>query len=158
MAHLINTTTTRKDFKYPVSDDDKVECKKFMAKYCAKHNMSAEDCANRRWHPRDIHADLYSHYQKFYGYPIDKMQTSIPLIQSMYTYMNRVKKNVVEFTERIQDWMDIKENSHDQFTDGVKDMTLSEKSDVVSAHDVVSDQAQKSSSIAHNEVLEPGVD
>jgi hypothetical protein len=105
-----------------------------------------------------IHADLYQHYQKFTGYPVDKMQTSVPLIQSMYTYMNRVKKNVVEFTERIEGWNDIKENSQDRFTDGVKDMTLSEKSDCRSHHEVASNQAQDSSVAIVNEEKSAFVD
>ena len=92
-----------------------------------------------------IHSDLAKYYQKFYGYPVDKMSTSVPLIQSMYTYMNRVKKNVAEFTERIQDWVDIKENSQDQLTDNVKDMTISEKSDNEPAQENVSNRAQDSS-------------
>ncbi len=99
-----------------------------------------------------IHSDLAKYYQKFYGYPVDKMSTSVPLIQSMYTYMNRVKKNVAEFTERIQDWVDIKENSQDQLTDNVKDMTISEKSDNEPAQENVSNQAQDSSvQIINNE-------
>jgi hypothetical protein len=73
------------------------------------------------------------------------MQTSVPLIQSMYMYMNRVKKNVAEFAERIQDWVDIKENSQDHFTENVKDMTISEKSDLGIADEHVSILAQDSS-------------
>ena len=59
--------------------------------------------------------------------------------------MNRVKKNVAEFNERIQDWIDIKENSQDQFDDKIKDMTISEKSDVEPAREDASNQARDSS-------------
>ena len=43
--NLIDTTGTRRSFKQPVTDDDKLECKKFMAKHCAVNNITAEDCA-----------------------------------------------------------------------------------------------------------------
>ena len=102
-----------------------------------------------------IYADLAKYYLKFHGYPFDKMSTSVPLIQSMYTYMNRVKRNVAEFTERIQDWVDIKENSQDPLTDNVKDMTVSEKSDMEPAPEHVSNQAQDSSVQIVNEEPEP---
>jgi hypothetical protein len=116
-----------------------------MVKYCAREHLSAEQCADHKWHPREIHQDLYMHYRKFYGYPVDKMQTSVPLIQSMYMYMNRIKKNVALFTETIQDWVDIKENSQDQLDDGVKDFTLTEKSDLNIVDEDVSNKAQDSS-------------
>jgi hypothetical protein len=109
----IDTSSYRRAFKEPVTDDDKEQCKKFMAKYCAVMNSSAEDCARIKWHPRMIHQDLYMHYRKFCGYPVDKMQTSVPLIQSMYTYMNRIKKNVALFEVLIQDWNDIRDGSQD---------------------------------------------
>ncbi len=44
-THLIDTTITRRSFKQPVTDDDKLECKKFMAKHCAVNHKTAEDCA-----------------------------------------------------------------------------------------------------------------
>ena len=151
----INTCSNRKAFTQPITDDDKDECKKFMAKYCAVEGLSPEECANLKWHPRMIHADLYLHYRKFCGYPVDKMQTSVPLIQSMYMYMNRVKKNVAEFAERIQDWIDIKEHSKDKFTENIKDLNLSEKSDLNLPDEHVSNLAQDSSVQIINEEPAP---
>ena len=43
--NLIDTTGTRRSFRQPVIDDDKLECKKFMAKHCAVNHLKAEDCA-----------------------------------------------------------------------------------------------------------------
>jgi hypothetical protein len=41
-TNYINTTSYRKAFKEPITDDDKDECKKFMAKYCAREGLNAE--------------------------------------------------------------------------------------------------------------------
>ena len=107
--------------------------------------------------PKMFYEYFLEHDNRYSGLSKSRMTTYAPFFQSMYTYVNRFKLKVPEIEARVEQLIERLELSNSKISDKQPERTLSECSSVVSAHDVVSNQAEKSSSIAHNEVHEPGV-
>ena len=147
-SNMISTQNHKRSLKEPMTDKDRNMVKKAMTKYCALNDVGAERAGEMTWHPRMLHFYLKEYDIRFTGYPKDRMTTSVPLLQSMYTFMNRWKKQTEEIRDRIEGWIDLLQEPNDVQTEKQPDHTVSEKSSVVSAHDVVSNQAVKSDSIA----------
>jgi hypothetical protein len=113
----INTNNNKRSLKEPMTDKDRNMVKKAMTKYCALNDVGAERAGEMTWHPRMLHFYLKEYDIRFTGYPKDRMTTSVPLLQSMYTFMNRWKKQTEEIRDRIEGWTDLLQEPNDVQTE-----------------------------------------
>lgn len=115
-----------------------------MTKYIYENRIEPKDAAKMTWHPRTLYPYFKEADIRFADASRGSMTTSKKLIQHMHTYMNRYKKDENDICERVDAWIECFKESSGRNTERAPEQTVSDHSSVVSCHEEVSNQAQKS--------------
>ena len=139
--------------KQPLADDDKEHIKTAVIKHLYEHGIQPADAPKMTFQPKMFYEYFKEHDHRYTDLPKSRMTTYAPFFQSMYTYVNRYKLKVPEIEARVEQLIERLEASNSKISDRLPDKTVSEQSSVISAHEEKSNEAQKSSTIAHDEEL-----